>query len=72
MQRLAAQIAKEIAERGFSAVYDSELNRAWPENGRRRQQQIEAFAKEHGWRLRHYKDGFVAIFDKKPPAIPGQ
>ena len=26
--------------------------------------QIESFAKKHGCRLRHYKDGFVAVFDK--------
>jgi hypothetical protein len=72
MQMLAAQIARDINERGLSAVYDSELNRVWPKNGRRREEQIQAFAKQHGWRLRHYKDGFVAIFDADLPIVSDQ
>lgn len=69
MQILASQIAREIAARGLSAVYESELSRVWPKEGREREQQVRDFAKEHGWRLRHYKDGFVAIFDKEPPSV---
>lgn len=63
---LAAQVAEEIAARGLSAVYEPELSRVWPEDGRKRERQVEAFAKEHGWRLRYYKDGFIAIFDEQP------
>jgi len=29
---------------------------------------VSAFAKSHGWILRHYKDGFMAIFTKEPPS----
>ena len=66
MHTLAAQVAGEIAARGLSAVYEPELSRVWPKDGRAREQQVEAFAKEHGWRLRYYKDGFIAIFDEQP------
>ena len=66
MQKLAASIAKELETRNYCAVYDAELTRVWPRDGERRQRQIETFAKEHGWQLRHYKDNFVAIFVKEP------
>jgi len=69
MQTLAVQVAKEIAARGLSAVYEPELSRVWPKDGREREQQIQAFAREHGWRLRHYSDGFVAIFDEGSPIV---
>ena len=47
-------------------MYEPELSRVWPHNGDRREVQIKLFAKKHGFRLRHYKDGFCAIFDKVP------
>jgi hypothetical protein len=31
-----------------------------------REREIASFAKTHGWRLRYYKEGFCAIFDKDP------
>lgn len=64
MHVLAGQIAKDIKERGLSAIYGIELNRVWPRNGVERKERIEKFANEHGWRLCHYRDGFVAIFDE--------
>lgn len=67
MHVFADQLAKDIAERGVTAVYEPELSRVWPKDGRKREQDIQAFAKEHGWRLRHYKEGFVAILDQEPP-----
>jgi hypothetical protein len=66
MHILAGQIARDIKTRGLSAVYEPELSRVWPKDDGKRKQQIEIFAKQHGWRLCHYKDGFVAIFDKEP------
>ena len=62
MKRLAATISKELKVAKHCAVYDTELARVWPTDGMKRQQLIEQFAKEHGWAVRHYKDGFVAIF----------
>jgi len=49
-------------------VYEPELSRVWPRNGERRKSQVALFANQHGWRLRYYKDGFCAMFDKAPRA----
>ena len=66
MKSLAAQIRKELETARYCAVYETDLNRVWPKNGKRRETLVIQFARENGWRLRHYKDGFVAIFDKMP------
>jgi hypothetical protein len=42
------------------------LSRVWPPNGTSREAEITYFAEQHGWRLRFYKEGFCAIFDKAP------
>jgi len=68
MQELATTIAKELEQRKHCAVYHLELNRVWPTNGGEREKAVAAFAQQHGWLLRHYKDGFVAIFIKELPA----
>jgi len=47
-------------------VYEPELTRVWPRNGKERDAKIASFAEKHGWRLRYYRDGFRAIFDKVP------
>ncbi len=65
MNVLATRIAKELKSAKHCAVYELELARVWP-NGESRQSQIASFAKEHGWRLRHYSHGFCAIFDEEP------
>jgi hypothetical protein len=66
MKILAQQIAEELKKANHCAVYEPELSRVWPHNGIRREGQVAAFAKQHGWRVRFYKDGFCAIFDKSP------
>jgi hypothetical protein len=66
MEILALQILREIRECGVSAIYGDELNRVWPNNDVNIKQEIEQFAMERGWRLRHYKQGSMAIFDKEP------
>jgi len=66
MKILAQQIAKELEKANHCSVYEPELSRVWPHNGIRLEGQVEAFAKQHGWRVRFYKDGFCAIFDKLP------
>ncbi len=66
MKILAEKIAKELKEANHCAIYENDLNRVWPTNGKRREAAIASFAQQHGWRLRHYKDGFFAIFDKEP------
>ena len=66
MKILASQIAKELERANHCAVYEPEITRVWPHNGNKREAKIAVFAEEHGWRLRYYKDGFCAIFDKAP------
>ena len=64
---LASQIAEELRTAKHCAVYEPELSRAWPGNCTLlREAQVALFAEEHRWRLRFYKDGFCAIFDKDP------
>ena len=66
MQRLARYVTKELKTANHCAVYQEELNRVWPRDGEKRANAITQFAKQHGWRVRFYKDGFCAIFDKAP------
>jgi hypothetical protein len=42
------------------------LQRLWPLNAKDREAKIAQFAKEYGFRLRFYKKGLCAIFDKWP------
>jgi hypothetical protein len=65
MKILASKIAKELKKAAHCAVYETELVRVWPHNGKDREAKIALFAKENGWRLRFYKDGFCAIFDRE-------
>ena len=66
MKMLASEIAKALEESKQCGVYEPELSRVWPADGEPREPKIAAFAELHGWRLRYYKDGFCAIFDKDP------
>jgi hypothetical protein len=66
MKMLASKIAKALENSKQCGVYEPELSRAWPADGEPREPKIAAFAELHGLRLRHYKDGFCAIFDKDP------
>lgn len=66
MEGLASQIAKALKESNQCGVYEPELSRAWPADGKPRERRIAVFAELHGWRLRYYKEGFCAIFDKDP------
>jgi len=70
MEILAQHITTELNTRGLCAVYENDLNRLWPKNGKKRLGKVEQFAKEHGWKLSHYTDGFVAIFTKAPEPLP--
>lgn len=65
MKILATRIARELKIASHCGVYEPELARVWPDS-ENRQAQIALFAKNHGWRLRYYKHGFCAIFDKEP------
>jgi hypothetical protein len=66
LKELARKIAKELETAKHYAVYEPELARLCPKDRRPRETQIALFAQKHGWRLRYYKDGLCAIFDKEP------
>jgi hypothetical protein len=66
MKILVSRIAKELKKAKHCGIYEPELSRVWPPNGRSREAEITYFAEQHGWRLRFYKEGFCAIFDKAP------
>jgi len=68
MKILASRIAQELKKAKHFAVYEPDLSRVWPNGAQPREAQIASFAKLNGWRLRFYKDGFCAIFDKDPVA----
>jgi hypothetical protein len=66
MKILASRIVQELERARHYGVYEPELSRVWPPNGTSREAEIADFAKRYGWRLRYYKEGFCAIFDKEP------
>ena len=66
MKKLASQVSKELEKAKHCGIYEPDLSRVWPDDGRQRESQIASLAKTHGWRLRYYKDGFCAIFDIDP------
>ena len=68
MKILASRIAQELKKAKHCAVYEPDLSHVWPNDAKPREAQIASFAKLNGWRLRFYKDGFCAIFDKDPVA----
>jgi len=57
-----------IKKANHCGIYEPELSRMWPPHGTSREAEIAYFAKTYGWRLRYYKEGFCAIFDKEPVA----
>jgi hypothetical protein len=64
MKIRASRITKALEKSKQCGIYEPELSRAWPADGEPRERKIAAFAELHGWRLRYYKEGFCAIFDK--------
>ena len=64
MRKLANRIGEELKTEGHCAVYEKELMRVWPLTDPVRESKIAQFAKQHGWRLRFYREGLCAIFDK--------
>jgi hypothetical protein len=65
---IAKRIARDLKNGQWEhcAVYEDELKRVWPLDQKDREAKIAQFAKEYGFRLRHYKKGLCAIFDKQP------
>jgi len=66
MRRLLRQIKRELKTATHCAIYEEELTRVWPNGGNRREPKIARFAEDNGFRLRFYRDGLCAIFDREP------
>ena len=66
MRKLLRQIKHELKTAKHCAVYQEQLTRVWPGDRNPRETQIAEFAKQHGFRLRFYRDGLCAIFDTAP------
>jgi len=69
MQVLASRIFEELENADHYAVYEPELSRFWPLSEHDREAVIASFAREHGLRLRFYKQGLCAIFDRDGVAV---
>ena len=48
-------------------IRDEDLEHIWPINEAEREDKIAQFARKYGFRLRFYRKGMCAIFDKWPP-----
>jgi hypothetical protein len=66
MRKLLQQIKGELKTAEHCAVYEEELSRVWPDDGNQREPKVARFAKTNGFRLRFYRDGLCAIFDREP------
>ena len=66
MRKLLQQIKRELKTAKHCAVYEEELSRVWPSDGSQRESRVARFARTNGFRLRFYRDGLCAIFDKEP------
>ena len=66
MRKLLPQIRRELKTAKHCAICEEELNRVWPNDGNQRERKIARFAEDNGFRLRFYRDGLCAIFDREP------
>lgn len=66
MRKLLQQIKRELKTAKHCAVYEEELSRVWPDDGKHRETKVARFAEAHGFRLRFYRHGLCAIFDREP------
>jgi hypothetical protein len=68
METLAKQIERAMhGQWKHSIIRDEDLVRIWAINEKDREEKIAQFAKKYGFRLRFYRKGMCAIFDKWPP-----
>ena len=65
MRILLRQIKRELKTAKHCAIYEEELGRVWPDRNER-EPKVAQFAEDNGFRLRFYRDGLCAIFDREP------
>ncbi len=66
MRKLLRQIKRELKTAKHCAIYEEELRRIWPDDEKQREPKLARFAEENGFRLRFYRYGLCAIFDREP------
>jgi hypothetical protein len=64
MRKLIRQIKEELKTAKHCAIYEEELDSVWPDDGKGREVLLAQLVKDNGFRLRLYRDGLCAIFDK--------
>jgi hypothetical protein len=65
MQRLTRTINRLLKQSGICVVYRDEFERVWPGESKSRRDEMQRFAKEHGWKLRSYDERNFAVFGKE-------
>jgi hypothetical protein len=50
------------------ALYEKDLEQICPRKDKDRKTKLAKFAEQYGFRLRFYREGLCAIFDKRAPA----
>jgi hypothetical protein len=68
MRKLLRQITGELKKAKHCAIYEEERSPVWSQDGNQREPKIARFAENNGFRLRFYRAGLRAIFDKQPAA----
>ena len=67
METLAKQIERGMhGQWKHCLIQEKELERVWPINEKDREKKIAEFARKYGFRLRFYRKGLGAMFDKWP------
>ena len=62
MQRAGRDCASYANE--HCAIYEKDLEQIWPKKDKDRKKKLLKFAEQYGFRLRFYREGLFAIFDK--------
>ena len=67
METLAKQIERQMkGQWRHCMIYEKDLEPIWPRHEEDREKKIAEFATKYGFRLRLYRKGLGAMFDKWP------
>jgi hypothetical protein len=66
---LASRIAKELEKSKHCGIYEPELSRIWPDNGKPREAQIALFVEQHGRRLHYFVTDHTKTATTEPNRI---
>ena len=57
-----------LYQKEHCTLYEKELEQICPRKDKDRKTKLAKFAEQYGFRLRFYREGLCAIFDKRAPA----